>query len=157
MSSQPVDSFGIDTEIDIAIDEQDEGERRAQELASRIRTVAATDPELAQDLVDQLIVALDRAMGGTFREHLDEAARGAADRAPDGPGRHALPDGDRGVSGEASGAPIGRPRGEADAPMRSETDSDAAGDTDSKMDRETSTVRDSGEGGGPAISPPKSG
>ena len=70
-----------DTDIDIAIDEQDEGERRALELANRIRLVAAEDPALAQDLVDQLIVALDRAMGGTFREHLDGAARGVAERA----------------------------------------------------------------------------
>ena len=64
-----------DTDIDIAIDDRDEGERRALELANRIRLVAAEDPALAQDLVDQLIVALDRAMGGTFREHLDGAAR----------------------------------------------------------------------------------
>jgi hypothetical protein len=70
-----------DTDIDIAIDDRDEGERRALELANRIRRVAAEDPALAQDLVDQLIVALDRAMGGTFREHLDGAARGVADRA----------------------------------------------------------------------------
>jgi hypothetical protein len=70
-----------DTDIDIAIDDQDEGERRALELASRIRMVAADDPGLAQDLVDQLIVALDRAMGGTFRKHLDGAARLVADRA----------------------------------------------------------------------------
>jgi hypothetical protein len=71
-----------DTEIDIAIDEQDEGERRALELANRIRLVAVQDPELAQQLVDQLIVGLDRAMGGTFREHLDGAARIPAERAP---------------------------------------------------------------------------
>ena len=70
-----------DNEIDIAIDERDEGERRALELANRIRMVAAQDPGLAQDLVDELIVALDRAMGGTFREHLDGAARGVAERA----------------------------------------------------------------------------
>jgi hypothetical protein len=70
-----------DTDIDIAIDERDEGERRALELASRIRMVAAEDPALAQDLVDQLIVALDQATGGTFREHLDGAARGVAERA----------------------------------------------------------------------------
>ena len=70
-----------DTDIDIAIDERDEGERRALELAHRIRLVAAEDPALAQDLVDQLIVALDRAMGGTFREHLDGAARGVAELA----------------------------------------------------------------------------
>ena len=70
-----------DTDVDIAIDERDEGERRALELAHRIRLVAAEDPALAQDLVDQLIVALDRAMGGTFSEHLDGAARGVAERA----------------------------------------------------------------------------
>jgi hypothetical protein len=70
-----------DTDIDIAIDERDEGERRALELADRIRMVAAEDPGLAQNLVDELIVALDRAMGGTFREHLDGDARGVADRA----------------------------------------------------------------------------
>jgi hypothetical protein len=70
-----------DTDIDIAIDERELGERRALELANRIRLVAAEDPGLAQDLVDQLIVALDRAMGGTFREHLDGAARGVAERA----------------------------------------------------------------------------
>ncbi|HEY7271555.1 MAG TPA: hypothetical protein VH502_02395 [Actinoplanes sp.] len=70
-----------DSDIDIAIDEQDEGERRALELANRIRMVAAQDPGLAQDLVDQLIVALDRAMGGTFREHLDGAARTVVERA----------------------------------------------------------------------------
>ena len=71
----------LDDEIDIAIDEQEEGERRALQLADRIRMVAAQDPELAQDLVDQLIVALDRAMGGTFREHLDGVALGVAERA----------------------------------------------------------------------------
>jgi hypothetical protein len=48
-----------------------QGERHAIELADRIRMVAAQDPDLAQDLVDQLIAALDRATGGTFREHLD--------------------------------------------------------------------------------------
>ncbi len=70
-----------DTDIDIAIDDRDEGERRALELANRIRMVAATDPATAQRLVDELIVALDLAMGGTFREHLDGAARGIAERA----------------------------------------------------------------------------
>jgi hypothetical protein len=70
-----------DTDIDIAMSDQEEGERRALELADRIRLVAAEDPEIAQELVDQLIVALDRAMGGTFREHLDGAAREVAERA----------------------------------------------------------------------------
>ncbi|MCA2214606.1 hypothetical protein [Jidongwangia harbinensis] len=70
-----------DTDIDLAIDERDEGERRALELANRIRLVAAEDPARAQELVDELIVALDQALGGTFREHLDGAARGVAERA----------------------------------------------------------------------------
>jgi hypothetical protein len=70
-----------DTDIDLAIDERDEGERRARELASRIRMVAADDPVRARELVDELFVALDRALGGTFREHLDGAARGVAERA----------------------------------------------------------------------------
>jgi hypothetical protein len=70
-----------DTDIDIAIDDRDEGERRALELANRIRMVAATDPVTAQRLVDELIVALDQATGGTFREHLDGPARGVAERA----------------------------------------------------------------------------
>jgi hypothetical protein len=92
---EPVDVFGIDTEIDIAISDQDEGERRAMELANRIRAVAATDPALAQDLVDQLIVALDRALGGTFREHLDEPSRLVAEQAlvnsPNGVGADVSP------------------------------------------------------------------
>ena len=70
-----------DTDIDIAIDDSEAGERRGMELAARIRMVAAEDPELAQDLVDELIVALDRAMGGTFREYLDQESRNGAERA----------------------------------------------------------------------------
>ncbi len=75
-----------DADIDIAIDDREESERQALELAHRIRLVAAADPALAQDLVDQLIVALDRAMGGTFREYLDGVTREIADRALSGSG-----------------------------------------------------------------------
>ena len=76
-------SFGHleDTDIDIAIDDSEAGERRGIELAARIRMVAAEDPELAQDLVDELIAALERAMGGTFREYLDQESRDEAERA----------------------------------------------------------------------------
>jgi hypothetical protein len=70
-----------DTDIDLAIDERDEGERRARELASRIRILAVYDPAKARELVDELFVALDRALGGTFREHLDGDARGVVERA----------------------------------------------------------------------------
>ena len=69
-----------DTDIDLAIDDGEAGERRATELATRLRMVAAQDPDLAQDLVEDLIVALDRAMGGTIRKHLDGPALGVADR-----------------------------------------------------------------------------
>lgn len=69
-----------DTDIDIAIDDGEAGERRATELATRIRMVAAQDPLLAQDLVEELIVALDRAMDGTIRDHLEGPARGIAER-----------------------------------------------------------------------------
>ncbi|BBH65672.1 hypothetical protein ACTI_23570 [Actinoplanes sp. OR16] len=77
-----------DTDIDIAIDEGEAGERRATELASRLRMVAAEDPLLAQDLVEGLIVALDKAMGGTIRDHLDGPALGVAEKvlpAPEQP------------------------------------------------------------------------
>ena len=70
-----------DTDIDVPIDDRDEGERKALELAHLIREVAAEDPEHAQRLVDELIVALDAAMGGTFSEHLEGVAREVAERA----------------------------------------------------------------------------
>ena len=76
-----IDLFVDDSDIDVAIDDRDEGERRALELAQRIRMVAAYDPGHAQRLVDELIVQLDRAMGGTFREYLDGVTREVADRA----------------------------------------------------------------------------
>ena len=74
---------------DFAGDNEEHGERQALELADRIRMVAAQDPELAQELVDQLIVALDKATGGTFREHLDGPTRSVADRALVGTGNQA--------------------------------------------------------------------
>jgi hypothetical protein len=70
-----------DTDIDIAIDDNEAGERRGMELAARIRLVAAQDPELAQDLVDELIVALERALGGNFREYLDSGSGSTTERA----------------------------------------------------------------------------
>ena len=76
-----IDLFVDDSDIDVPIDDRDEGERRALELAHRIRLVAAYDPGHAQELVDELIVQLDRAMGGTFREYLDGVTREVADRA----------------------------------------------------------------------------
>ncbi len=76
-----IDCLVDDSDIDVPIDDRDEGERRALELAHRIRLVAVRDPEQAQRLVDELIVALDAAMGGTFSEHLDGDAREVLKRA----------------------------------------------------------------------------
>jgi hypothetical protein len=76
-----IDCAVDDSDIDVPIDDRDEGERRALELAHRIRLVAVQDPEQAQQLVDELIVALDVAMGGPFSEHLDGAAREVLERA----------------------------------------------------------------------------
>ena len=77
-----------DSDIDVPIDDRDEGERRALELAHLIREVAVEDPEHAQRLVDELIVALDEVLGGTFSEHLDGDARKVLERAL-GKGRNA--------------------------------------------------------------------
>jgi hypothetical protein len=70
-----------DSDIDVPIDDRDAGEKQALELADRIRLVAVRDPEQAQGLVDELIVALDAALGGTFSEHLDGDARRVLERA----------------------------------------------------------------------------
>jgi hypothetical protein len=50
----------------------DQGERQALELADRLRMLAASDPDLAQDLVEQLIEGLNRATAGAFDEHIDK-------------------------------------------------------------------------------------
>ena len=74
-----------DTDIDIAIDESEAGERRGMELAARLRMVAAQDPDLAQDLVDGLIVALEKALGGNLRDYLEPTGdRVLADTASPG-------------------------------------------------------------------------
>jgi tRNA splicing ligase len=52
----------------------DQGERQAIQLADRLRALAATDPDLAQDLVDKLITALDAATDGLFTEHIENTA-----------------------------------------------------------------------------------
>ncbi|HET6481672.1 MAG TPA: hypothetical protein VFG35_16785 [Actinoplanes sp.] len=75
-----IEDTGTDIDIDIAIDEGGVGKRSGMELAARLRMVAAQDPDLAQDLVDGLIVALDKAMGGNFRDYLEGDAKEAADR-----------------------------------------------------------------------------
>ncbi len=69
----------------VSVVTEEQGERHALELADRLRMLAATEPDLAQDLVDQLIAALDRATDGTFRDHMDAgqpAPVGAAVRHP---------------------------------------------------------------------------
>ncbi len=49
-----------------------QGERQALELADRLRMLAASDPDLAQDLVEQLIDGLNRATGGAFDQHIEK-------------------------------------------------------------------------------------
>lgn len=53
------------------------GEAQAAEVAEKIRLLAATDPTLAADLVQQLVTALDRATGGAFTDQLTGVARSA--------------------------------------------------------------------------------
>jgi tRNA splicing ligase len=48
----------------------DQGERQALELADRLRMLAASEPDLAQDLVEQLIESLNEATSGAFDEHI---------------------------------------------------------------------------------------
>ena len=63
-----------------------QGEQQALELADRLRMLAASDPDLAQDLVEQLIEGLNRATDGAFDAHLEKAAeRELATAAKDGP------------------------------------------------------------------------
>ncbi len=50
----------------------DQGERQALELADRLRMLAASDPDLAQDLVEQLIDGLNKATSGGFDEHIEK-------------------------------------------------------------------------------------
>jgi hypothetical protein len=69
-----------DTDIDIAIDESEAGERRGMELAARLRMVAAQDPDLAKDLVDGLVIALEKALGGNFRDYLDAGSETEPER-----------------------------------------------------------------------------
>jgi uncharacterized protein YhfF len=62
-----------------------QGERQALELADRLRMLAASDPDLAQDLVEQLIEGLNKATAGAFDEHIEkELANTGANRSGGG-------------------------------------------------------------------------
>lgn len=52
---------------------EDEGERQAVQLADRLRSLAKTDPDLAQHLVEDLIEKLNSATEGLFDEYLEKA------------------------------------------------------------------------------------
>ena len=66
---------------DSAGGESERGERQALELADRLRMLAASDPDLAQDLVDKLIDGLNRATAGAFDEHVErELAKAGSNR-----------------------------------------------------------------------------
>jgi hypothetical protein len=61
------------------------GEQHAHDLANKIRELAATDPQLARDLVDQLIAGLDRATDGAFHDQLYAGGAAPATVAPGTP------------------------------------------------------------------------
>jgi hypothetical protein len=75
-----IDLFVDDSDIDVPINDREEGEQRALQLAHAIRVVASSDPEYAQSLVDELITALDVALEGRFRHYYDAATRQIANR-----------------------------------------------------------------------------
>jgi len=59
-----------DTDIDVPIDDRDEGERRALMLADLLRRVAVNNPAYAQLLLDELLESLDKATDGKFRDYV---------------------------------------------------------------------------------------
>jgi ABC-type cobalamin transport system ATPase subunit len=67
-----------DTDIDVPIDDCDEGERRALRLAGLLREVAAHNPAYAQLLLDELVESLDQATDGKFREYVRAVNRSLA-------------------------------------------------------------------------------
>ncbi len=75
-----IDLLVDDSDIDVPINDREEGEQRALQLAHVIRVVADRDPAYAQRLVDELIEALDEALGGRFRAYFDAATRQIVDQ-----------------------------------------------------------------------------
>ncbi|MBX7269491.1 hypothetical protein KIF24_28085 [Micromonospora sp. Llam7] len=63
---------------DVAIDD-------AAELVEQLRDLAGADPADVRQVVSEVLAALDRAAGGTLREHLPETIRAGLDGA--GPAR----------------------------------------------------------------------
>ncbi|MFI5934833.1 hypothetical protein [Actinoplanes sp. NPDC051494] len=64
-----------DADIDVPIDDRDEGERRALKLADLLRRVAVDNPAYAQLLLDELIESLDKATEGKFRDYVRAVSR----------------------------------------------------------------------------------
>ncbi|WP_067494552.1 hypothetical protein [Actinoplanes sp. TFC3] len=65
-----------DADIDVPIDDRDEGERRALKLADLLRRVAVHNPAYAQVLLDELVESLDQATDGKFRDYVEAVNRG---------------------------------------------------------------------------------
>jgi hypothetical protein len=47
----------------------------AAELVAQLRALAGADPTAARQVVSEVLAALDRAAGGSLRQHLPEAIR----------------------------------------------------------------------------------
>jgi hypothetical protein len=72
-----IDLLVDDFDIDVPINDRDESERQALRLARALRLVADRDPTTARLLLDQLVVALDRALDGRFLDYLEGSDREA--------------------------------------------------------------------------------
>lgn len=80
---ETIDLLSDDLDIDVPISDRDEDERHVLRLANALRLVADHDPQVALRLVDQLIISLDKALDGRFRDYLDGSAREAVSRILD--------------------------------------------------------------------------
>jgi hypothetical protein len=68
-----------DADIDVPIDDRDEGERKALKLAEALRTVAVSNPAYAQMLLDELVESLDEVLEGRFRDYVEAVRRECED------------------------------------------------------------------------------
>ncbi|MER7164595.1 hypothetical protein [Micromonospora sp. NPDC000207] len=60
----------------------------AAELVAQLKELAGADPVAARQVVSEVLAALDRAAGGSLREHLPEAIRRDVDSNPVTGGHH---------------------------------------------------------------------
>ncbi|WP_341718562.1 hypothetical protein QQG74_01820 [Micromonospora sp. FIMYZ51] len=60
-------------------DPKDAATGDAAELVDQLRELAGADPADVRQVVSEVLAALDRAAGGTLREHLPETIRAGLD------------------------------------------------------------------------------